>query len=97
MHAEKDLPKDGYTRSECEIALAFGDYWTFCPTAGISAPVPRIDTQILTVTDRFGFLTSARQVPVFVIDELSQGHAAFAVLPFANLSGDPEQEYFPTA
>ena len=31
-------------------------YRTFIPTTGVSAPVPRIGTQTLTATDRFGFL-----------------------------------------
>jgi hypothetical protein len=30
-------------------------YRTIDPTTGISAPVPRIGTQTLTVTDRLGF------------------------------------------
>src|SRR5271170_410268 len=53
-------------------------YRTFVPTTNVPAPVPRIGTQILTVTDRLDFSlhigTTGSCVPY---RSLSQGHAAF--------------------
>jgi hypothetical protein len=53
-------------------------YRTFVPTTGVSAPVPRIGTQTLTVTDRLGFSLSIGMTGSCVpYRSLSQGHAAF--------------------
>src|ERR1700749_3748446 len=44
-------------------------YRTFLPTAGVSAPVPRLGTQTLAALAAWvAPLTSGRQVPVFLIE-----------------------------
>src|SRR3954467_4268451 len=53
-------------------------YRTFIPTTSASAPVPRIGTRTLTVTDRLGFSLDIGATGSCVpYRSLSQGHAAF--------------------
>jgi hypothetical protein len=53
-------------------------YRTFFPTTDVSAPVPRIGTQTLAVTDRLGFsLRSGATGSCVPYRSLSQSHAAF--------------------
>src|SRR5216683_5372799 len=53
-------------------------YRTFCPTTDVSAPVPRIGTQTLAVTDHLGFsLRIGATGSCVPYRSLSQSHAAF--------------------